>query len=1278
MKLCYQLQFFFDERLSSIIKQTLNMKGKFTLTLILIISCLSIQGQNWDQIIKTASSTRQNPISPVRTSEDYFGYSVAIDANYAVVSAFGEAEDELGKNNEYSAGSVIIFKNIAGAWQRVKKIVAADRGAYDYFGASVAISGNTIVVGAYGEDDDADGTNSLKLAGAAYIFNKDQGGTDNWGQVKKLVTADRAIEAYFGNSVDISGNTVIVGALRQKTDAAGENPINFAGAAYIFNKDQAGVNNWGQVKKIVPTIRDLGELFGTSVSISEDLLLIGAPLQAKDASGANTMYSAGAAYIFSKDQGGSSNWGQVKKLTASDRAAGANFGSSVAINENTIVIGAEKDEKDASGTNILEDAGSAYVFIKAGFFWLEAKKIVASNRASGDQFGHAVAIDGNRIVVGAFQVSDKDFNGTVTASHVGAAYIFSRSLGGTNNWGLIKKIESADRRKEDFFGYAVGLSGTTLFAGAYNEGDDAPGVNKVSKAGASYVFNKDNGGTENWGPGQKLILEEIGENQQQYGNSVCIDGEYAVVGASLDLLGANGGPTFTKAGSVYVLKNTNGVWKEVKKITADDRATEDVFGKSVAIDGNTIIVGAPHPQYNIGEVNRAGAAYIFNKNQGGADNWGMVKKLVSENFAIEDLFGDAVAISGSTVVIGAPRDPKDAAGLNSLYLAGAAYIFKEDQSGVNNWGQVKKLVAQDRATGDNFGNAVAISDDDILVGAHFEDEDATGDNTLQNSGSVYAFSKNEGGSDSWGQVKKIVSSDRGIEDGFGYSIAISGSTIIVGAYAEDEDAGGINTRDLAGSAYIFKKDEGGTNNWGQVKKIVAADRGINDVFGFSVAISGTTAIVGAVFEDEDENGSSLKPDAGSAYIFSKDEGGADNWGQVKKIVSSDRNNLDYFGAFVGISGNTAIVGAIQNGKDAYASNQILNSGAAYFFKNCANLSLTTVNSMSISSQKSGNSNYYDNNCNLLATLKSEISNPLAGHTRVNVWIEPTQPIDFVKRHYEIAPANTVPAAVSIITLYFTQQEFDHYNAVNIIKLPTNSTDATGKSNLFIENRTGNSSNGSGLPNTYSYPISTIDPVDAEIIFNTIENRWEVSFVTAIYGGFFAKSTMGILPVKWLNISGSLNANNQAEISWQVAENEVRNFELQRSANGSNFTYIATLASKGDGTNTYNYTDGLALANTSFYRVKQTSTNGSIDYSAIVKLNPTDENKISLYPNPVQDKLMISGVTPGSILLLTDATGKLLQKLQVIQTIFNIDMSRYSAGMYLLKNAEGKTYKIIKQ
>lgn len=382
------------------------------------------------------------------------------------------------------------------------------------------------------------------------------------------------------------------------------------------------------------------------------------------------------------------------------------------------------------------------------------------------------------------------------------------------------------------------------------------------------------------------------EAGDEFGFSAAISGDTVVVGAAFEGTGG------LETGAAYIFQRDEGGadnWGEVTKLQASDNEEGDLFGWSVAISGDTVIVGAIFEDTG-GSL--AGATYIFERDQGGANNWGEVVKIQASDKQAFVLFGFSVAISGDTAIVGAVGE--DTGGTN----AGAAYIFSRNQGGADSWGEVRKVQASDQEEGDEFGNSVAISGDTAVVGAALED---TG-------GNAYVFQRDQGGTDNWGEVTKLRASDEEESDLFGDSVAISGDVAVIGA--RGEDTGGLE----AGAAYIFVRNQGGTNNWGEITKIQASDKQAFASFGVSVAISGDMVVVGASSEDTGAG------NAGAAYVFSRNHGGPDSWGEVTKIQASDRAEGDEFGISVAISADTVIAGADQEdtgGTDA---------GAAYIFE----------------------------------------------------------------------------------------------------------------------------------------------------------------------------------------------------------------------------------------------------------------------------------------------------------------------------------------------------------
>lgn len=424
----------------------------------------------------------------------------------------------------------------------------------------------------------------------------------------------------------------------------------------------------------------------------------------------------------------------------------------------------------------------------------------------------------------------------------------------SQNWDEVVKAVASDRAANDWFGYSVSISGDYAIVGAKQEDHNEVGGQFLDKAGAAYIL-KNNSGT--WTVVQKLVAQDRAEDDE-FGYSVAISGDYAIVGAPKKTIKV-GFDLKTYAGAAYIFKNTSGTWTQVNRLVASDRETFDEFGHSVAISGDFAIVGAPYEEHSVTGGNaqsNKGSAYIFKR---GTTFWTEEQKIVG--FAsTDDIFGWSVGISGDYAIVGIPNDGVAASGGGILIEAGSASIFRRSSS-TGNWAYMQTINASDKGAGDEFGNSVAISGDYVIVGAMLEDHNATGGTSLNSAGSAYIFNRNGG---TWTQVKKIVASDREANDMFGVSVSISGDYAIVGAYNEDQDKAGGNTLSNAGSAYIFKNTAG---NWAQSNKIVASDRGGSDLFGYSVAISEDYAIAGAYSEDENQVGGNNLASAGSSYIF---------------------------------------------------------------------------------------------------------------------------------------------------------------------------------------------------------------------------------------------------------------------------------------------------------------------------------------------------------------------------------------------------------------------------
>ena len=375
-------------------------------------------------------------------------------------------------------------------------------------------------------------------------------------------------------------------------------------------------------------------------------------------------------------------------------------------------------------------------------------------------------------------------------------------------------------------------------------------------------------------------------------------------------------------------------WIVKNRIIASDGISNDRFGVAVDISGDYALVGA----------DLTGYAYIYERNAQG--NWVQVKKIQSSDWAGTGLFGMSVSISGNVAVVGASANSYDTLTANPLSEAGAAYVFERQSNG--NWIQVQKLVAKDRAAGDRFGIYVSVSGNDIVVGSCYDSEDESGSNTVTNAGSAYAFRRNSSGK--WFQLQKIVASDRAASDMFGYTVSVSGDYVAVGAFLQDKDAAGSHTLTDAGAVYVFQKTKSGT--WSQMQKLVAADRTAGDKLSdWSLSISGNYIIAGSYLQAKNASGGDSVYMAGAAYIFEKNS--SNNWLQVQKIVASDRYEVDRFGCGVSVSGDIAVVGAMDEDEDSTGGHFLASSGSAYIYKRDRNGKWNEVQKITSNVRKDG-------------------------------------------------------------------------------------------------------------------------------------------------------------------------------------------------------------------------------------------------------------------------------------------------------------------------------------
>ena len=786
---------------------------------------------------------------------DEFGYSVAIDGDTAVVGAYHRDAD-----TKANAGAAYVFtKDSEGAWSQAAMLTASDGAANDEFGISVAIDESTIVVGAHQDDDDGDSS------GAVYVFTKPTSGWGAWdnlpqtekgGLTAKLTASDAKVEDEFGISVAVHGDTVVVGAHLENAnddDLDTNNDVNDSGAVYVFTKPQGDVWATGnETAKLTASDAKVGDEFGISVAMHGETVVVAAHLENandEDLDPNNDVSDSGAVYVFTKPTGGWTNNTETAKFTAPDGAANDEFGISVAIDVDTVVVGAHQHD-----ANSKSDAGAAYVFTRDpnSGKWGQPVKLNASNGDPGDGFGRSVAVDGVAVVIGAYLDNRVDN----IVKMMGSVYVFINQSG---MWSETLNLNAPDAASNDRFGYSVSVGGGNLLSGAPQSNADPGSAYLMDIAGAEWADLEDDELTGSV-TDSSYFYRVLGLTNDQ---------EYAFRVRSVNAAG-NSPTAETRRATPRLAKPARPTGLTAR--AGDRRVTlswDDPRDSS--IDGYQVLQPPKQTKLTAGSDGEGGGR-----------------------------FGESVAVDSGTAVIGAPHhDGTDGEG-NPITDSGAAYLFtKNPNSGV--WSDPIELTAgSDGAEDDRFGWSVAVDGGVAVIGAYQHDGTDGEGNPITDSGAAYVFTKVNG---VWKQAAKLTASDGQDGDYFGYSVAVDGDTVVVGAYRHDIDG-----KSNAGAAYVFTKP---TDRFWDDRievKLAASDGTGFDYFGHSVAVDGKTVLIGA-------RGHSRIP--GAAYIFIKPTDGWDTDDAPVTLTASDGAAGDQFGYSVavysdGLDGDTVVVGASKN------------------------------------------------------------------------------------------------------------------------------------------------------------------------------------------------------------------------------------------------------------------------------------------------------------------------------------------------------------------------------
>jgi hypothetical protein len=688
-----------------------------------------------------------------------FAESVAIDGNVAVV---GHARDTVGPNPEQ--GSAYVYLLEGGRWIEHQKLTASDGDRSDHYGASVAISGDTIAITA-----PAEGTTPSDLRGAVYVYERD--GTV-WTERQKIVRSDLFIPGEFGRAVSVAGNTLVVATsppngtfvyVRQGDTWTEEQELTLAsshadsvsvsgdtvligapsedeskGAVHVFVR--TGMT-WAEQQKLTPTAGTENAWFGGAVALSGDTALVGA---------SGDEHQRGAVYFFVRE---AARWTLQQKIAGNEQIG--HFGFTLALDGNTAVAGAVSLGFNASPDfQIFERSGTnwraAHAISRSGFYdispsqgqaavsadmvllagtqdlvgqaktyerkqgtWVEHQALTTRDGSGFDRLGTCVALGSERAAVGA--------------SGEGVIYTYARN---GSAWGESQRISAPDAAGADGFGTAVAMSGNGLVVGA-------PSMNGV------YVYRHT---AASWTVEQ--FISGAFSGASSLGAAVTMDGDRVAIA------GRVGNSSDPPQGGVYIYELSGTVWFPRALLVSDAPSLEN-FGVSVALSGDTLLVGAESIDYS------RGAAYVYMRD---GTRWTLQQKLVPNDGHQADFFGQKVALSGHTAIVTAPSDQ------TSNEIFGAAYVFVRQGT---TWTEQQKLIpTQPDPPIGSFAVAVSVLGDTAVVGAR--------GHLIPDPGRSAAYVFTRSGA-TWTEQLVLRARNDTVDDGFAAATAIHGDQLLVGA-----------------------------------------------------------------------------------------------------------------------------------------------------------------------------------------------------------------------------------------------------------------------------------------------------------------------------------------------------------------------------------------------------------------------------------------------------------------------------------------------------------------
>ena len=731
-----------------------------------------------------------------------------------------------------------------------------DGAEYDNFGTALVIDGDTAFIG-------STGAYSAGARGAVLVLQRTAG---VWTETDRLLPDPSVDVESFGQAIAVSGNTVVVSAPAAATAAGADR-----GVVYVFVREQ-GV--WRRQARLQGGPSQFDQGFGSAVALDGDVLLVGAPTAAVQS------ILSGAVLEFRRV---GDTWTQTAVIPPAVPGGNQRFGASIVLDGTLAAIGSPHFV-DPDG----EWRGGVFVHVHDGMQWQYTQRLIGPG--STGLIGNALSWNGETLLAsereehgflsyswdgasfapGVFVPKPPSVHSRCTARPVhtatlaligcpgdtdggidtGSALLYVRSGDG---WVLRRRLRAAQPSSSSAFGHAVALSGDVAMI-AQPFAFATAGID----AGIVHAYTVDDAGE--FGPGTAFDSGN-GPANDFFGRSVAIDGDTAVVGAELDNTSAA-----ANAGAAYVFVRDGAAWTLQATLNAPLGARGAWFGSALAIDDDTLVVGERAAASAL-----AGAAYVYRR-QG--DVWNLQQRLQANSVDAYGMFGTAVALQGDRMLIGAPG-----VGPN---LYGRAYVFEHV---ADVWQQMAVLQAADETATNRFGNAVALDGDTVLIGAALADSPGKAD-----AGAGYVFELDSG---QWQQRARLAAADAEAGDLFGSSVALRGEEALLGALS----AGPVGQR--SGAAYLFRRSGGA---WTQQQRLSVASAADGASVGREVALGPHLLVVGATRDAYSE-----QTPPGAVYLFGRDGGGND-FTPLATLQPPDSQMRDGYGHALAFDGHALLVG----------------------------------------------------------------------------------------------------------------------------------------------------------------------------------------------------------------------------------------------------------------------------------------------------------------------------------------------------------------------------------